>query len=54
MTYEVMSNRLSGFALGEFVTADDLEGCNMEALQAAGHIRPAAPVETIETDTEED
>jgi hypothetical protein len=54
MTYEVTSNKLSGFALGEFVTAEDLEGCNMEALQAAGHIRPVTAVETIETDTEED
>jgi hypothetical protein len=54
MTYEVTSNRLSGFVPGEFVTADDLAGCNMEALQAAGHIRPATNVEPIETDSEED
>ncbi len=43
MKYKVNSNRISGYAVGDFVTADDLKGCNMEALVAAGHLKKTKP-----------
>ena len=39
MKYKVNSNRIDGHKVGDFVTADDLQGCNMEALVAAGHLQ---------------
>jgi hypothetical protein len=45
-TYRVLSNRLR-WAAGTTLTADDLAGCNIDALVSAGHLAPktkSAPV----------
>lgn len=39
--YKVLSENLSGHAQGDTVTADDLEGANIEALIEGGHITKA-------------
>jgi hypothetical protein len=41
MRYEVKSNRL-GFDVGAVVGADDLRGCNIDALVQGGHLAPAS------------
>ena len=43
MKYKVNSNRIAGYEQGDFVSADDLQGCNMEALVAAGHLKETSP-----------
>jgi len=41
MRYEVKSNRL-GFDVGAVVGADDLLGCNIDALVQGGHLAPVS------------
>ena len=54
MTYKVTSDRVSGYAYGDFVTADDLPNCNIGALVAAGHLQPIEHAAPAEIDPEED
>jgi hypothetical protein len=41
MKYEVKSNRI-GFKVGSVVDANDLAGCNIDALVQGGHLAPAS------------
>ncbi|MGB1506454.1 MAG: hypothetical protein ACPHDT_13305 [Acidimicrobiales bacterium] len=43
MKYTVTSDRIAGHAQGDTVTDDDLEGANVPALIAAGHLAEAKP-----------
>jgi hypothetical protein len=50
-TYKVLSDNFAGKACGETVTAEELEGCSVEALIAGGHIEPAAkPTKKVEAE----
>lgn len=40
--FQVTSHRLSGKAFGSTVTAEELEGANIEALVESGHLLPLA------------
>ena len=40
MKYTVTSDRVAGHASGDTVTDDDLEGANIAALVAGGHLTP--------------
>jgi len=40
MSYTVQSDRLVGHDKGDIVTDADLEGANVPALIAAGHLKP--------------
>mgnify|MGYP006971853382 FL=1 len=55
-SYRVKSERVAGKNAGDIVQSKDLEGVNVEALIAAGHLEPAATVrarsESKEQDTE--
>lgn len=42
-TYTVTSHKLAGHEHGDTVTDDDLEGANVPALIAAGHLAEANP-----------
>ena len=42
-TYTVTSQKLAGHEHGDTVTDDDLEGANVPALIAAGHLAEANP-----------
>ena len=42
MKYEVVSDRLD-WPADTVLSVRDLAGCNIEALVAAGHLRPARP-----------
>lgn len=42
-TYEVIAENLAGHKLGDIVTADQLNGANIEALVESGHIKPTNP-----------
>ena len=41
MTYEVQSKRLT-WPKGAVISADDLAGCNIEALVEGGHLAPVS------------
>lgn len=51
--YKVNSSRIAGHEFGDFVTADDLAGCNIEALVAGGHLKPSATPKTEKADNKE-
>lgn len=40
MRYQVLTDRVAGCDPGDFIHADDLAGCNIEALVTGGHVRP--------------
>lgn len=42
-TFTVASDRLVGHDRGATVSANDLDGINVEALVAAGHLTPGTP-----------
>ena len=53
MKWTVISGRLS-WPEGSTVDADDLEGCNIPALEAGGHLAPVKPTEPLPVDPEEE
>ena len=51
-TYTVTSHKLAGHEHGDSVTDDDLEGANVPALIAAGHLAEAKPKNSRKADKE--
>ena len=51
-TYTVTSHKLAGHEHGDTVTDDDLEGANVPALIAAGHLAEAKPKNSGKADKE--
>ena len=51
-TYTVMSHKLAGHEHGDTVTNDDLEGANVPALIASGHLAEAKPKNSRKADKE--
>ena len=52
MKYKVTSARMKGYENGDVVNANDLEGVNIEALVAAGHLKKQSTA-TKKAQTEE-
>lgn len=46
-TYKVTSDRLQGFDLGAVVEAKDLDGLNIDALIAGGHLEASANTKPV-------
>jgi len=44
--YKVSSRRLAGRSIGDELTAADLAGVNIDALVAAGHVKPVADLKS--------
>ena len=51
--YKVLTDRFTGGKVGSLVDSDSLEGCNIEALVAAGHL-VEAPSKTQKPESTED
>ncbi len=47
-SYKVISDNLSGHQAGDTVTAEDLEGVNIDALIEGGHITPTTKTKKAE------
>lgn len=44
--YKVTSRRVAGRSIGDELTAADLAGVNIDALVAAGHVKPVADLKS--------
>ena len=53
MKYKVTSNRVKGYQIGDFVTADDLARYNIEALVTAGHLKKTVTLKSDKAENEE-
>ena len=53
MKYKVTSERVKGYEIGDFVTADDLAWYNIEALVTAGHLKKTATPKIEKAENEE-
>jgi len=53
MKYKVTSERVKGYEIGDFVTADDLARYNIEALVTAGHLKKTATPKIEKAENEE-
>lgn len=52
MKFKVTSRRVTGCSVGDELTAADLAGVNIDALVAAGHLKPLAdPKPTTKKET---
>ena len=51
--YKVTSHKLAGYKHGDTVTEDDLEGANVPALIAGGHLAAATTKNSRKADNQE-
>ncbi len=52
-SYKVTSHKLAGYKHGDTVTADDLQGANVPALIAGGHLAAATTKNSRKADNQE-
>lgn len=54
-SYKITGPRpIAGNQPGTILTAEDLAGCNLDALLQGGHLTPATPTKTTKTTTPEE
>lgn len=54
MKYKVTSARMKGYENGDVINADDLQGVNIEALVAAGHLKKQSTAKSEKAQTKEE